>query len=109
MSGHKKHSSFLKRWRFKYRFVILNSESFEEYLSFNISKLNLFILSCVTITLLMLGTAFVIAFSPLKEYIPGYTSTEIRRQVVALNMLSDSLSNELANRETYLKNIKKYN
>ena len=106
MSGHKKHSSFLKRWRFKYRFVILNSESFEEYLSFNISKLNLFILSCVTITLLMLGTAFVIAFSPLKEYIPGYTSTEIRRQVVALNMLSDSLSNELANRETYLKNIK---
>ena len=106
MSDHKNHSSFLNRWRFKYRFVVLNSESFEEYLSFNISKLNLFILSCVTITLLMLGTAFVIAFSPLKEYIPGYTSTEIRRQVVALNMLSDSLSNELANRETYLKNIK---
>jgi len=106
MSGHKKYNSFLKRWRFKYRFVILNSESFKEYLSFNISKLNLFILSCVITTFLMLGTAVVIAFSPLKEYIPGYTSTEIRRQVVALNILSDSLSNELSNREAYLKNIK---
>lgn len=52
------------------------------------------------------GTALVIAFSPLREYIPGYTSTNIRRQMVSLNLLSDSLNNELANRERYLQNIK---
>ena len=106
MSGNKKNKSFLKKWRFRYRFVILNSESFEEYLSFNISKLNLFVLACVAITFLMVSTAVVIAYSPLKEYIPGYTTTEIRRQVVALNLLSDSLNNELSNQEIYLKNIK---
>jgi murein DD-endopeptidase MepM/ murein hydrolase activator NlpD len=52
------------------------------------------------------GTALVIAFSPLREYIPGYTSTNIRRQMVTLNQLSDSLNTELINRERYLQNIK---
>ena len=52
------------------------------------------------------GTALVIAFSPLKEYIPGYTSTDLRRQMVALNQLSDSLNTELIYRERYLQNIK---
>jgi len=52
------------------------------------------------------GTALVIAFSPLREYIPGYTSTDIRRQMVTLNQLSDSLNAELINRERYLQNIK---
>ena len=106
MSDNKKNKSFLKRWRFRDRFVILNSESFEEYLSFNISKLSLFVLLCVAIAFLMVSTVVVIAYSPLKEYIPGYTTTEIRRQVVALNLLSDSLNNELSNQEIYLENIK---
>jgi murein DD-endopeptidase MepM/ murein hydrolase activator NlpD len=106
MSKDKKKNSFWNRWRFKYRFVILNSENFEERLSFSISRLNVFLLSCVTITLLMGGTALVIAFSPLREYIPGYTSTNIRRQMVTLNQLSDSLNTELINRERYLQNIK---
>ena len=88
MSKDKKKNSFWNRWRFKYSFVILNSETFEERLSFNISRLNVFLLSCITITLLMGGTALVIAFSPLREYIPGYTSTNIRRQMVTLNQLS---------------------
>tara|TARA_B100001057_G_scaffold205243_1_gene205951 strand:- start:319 stop:1029 length:711 start_codon:yes stop_codon:yes gene_type:complete len=52
------------------------------------------------------GTALVIAFSPLREYIPGYTSTDIRRQMVTLNQLSDSLNTELIYRERYLQNIK---
>ena len=106
MSKDKKKNSFWSRWRFKYRFVILNSENFEERLSFNMSRLNVFLLSCIAITLLMGGTALVIAFSPLREYIPGYTSTDIRRQMVALNQLSDSLNTELINREHYLQNIK---
>jgi murein DD-endopeptidase MepM/ murein hydrolase activator NlpD len=106
MSKDKKKNSFWNRWRFKYRFVILNSENFEERLSFNISRLNVFLLSCITITLLMGGTALVIAFSPLREYIPGYTSTNIRRQMVTLNQLSDSLNTELINRGRYLQNIK---
>lgn len=106
MSENKQKQSFWKRWRFKYRFVILNSETFEERLVFNLSRLNIFLLACVSMTLLIAGTTFIIAFSSLREYIPGYTSTDIRRQMVSLNQLSDSLKTELDNRELYLRNIK---
>jgi len=106
MSNKKKKESFWNKWRFKYRLVVLNSETFEERLSFNMSKLNVFLFVCVSLTLLVGGTATIIAFSPLREYIPGYTSTNIRRQVVSLNVLSDSLKTELDSRERYLQNIK---
>ncbi|MGC6471059.1 MAG: M23 family metallopeptidase [Flavobacteriales bacterium] len=106
MSENKQKQSFWKRWRFKYRFVILNSETFEERLVFNLSRLNIFLLACVSMTLLIAGTTLIIAFSSLREYIPGYTSTDIRRQMVSLNQLSDSLKTELDNRGLYLRNIK---
>lgn len=106
MLNENKKQSFWKRWRFKYRFVVLNSETFEERLAFNISRLNVFLLTCVSLTLLIGGTILIIAFSPLREYIPGYTSTNIRRQMVTLNQLSDSLKIKLESRERYLQNIR---
>jgi len=106
MSSENKKQSFWKRWRFKYRFVILNSETFEERLSFTMSRLNVFLFVCVSLTILIGGTTLIIAFSPLREYIPGYTSTNIRRQMVSLNHLSDSLKTELNSRERYLRNIR---
>ena len=106
MSDGNKKQSFWKRWRFKYRFVVLNSETFEERLAFNMSRLNVFLLTCVFLTLLIGGTTLIIAFSPLREYIPGYTSTNIRRQMVNLNQLSDSLKIKLDSRERYLQNIR---
>ena len=106
MTKKKNNQSFLERWRFRYRFVILNSETFEERLSFNMSRLNVFLLTCASLCLLIGGTTLIIAFSPLREYIPGYTSTNIRRQMVALNQLSDSLSVAIKNQEFYLSNIR---
>jgi len=106
MLDENKKQSFWKRWRFKYRFVVLNSETFEERLAFNISRLNVFLLTCISLTLLIGSTILIIAFSPLREYIPGYTSTNIRRQMVALNQLSDSLKIKLESRERYLQNIR---
>jgi murein DD-endopeptidase MepM/ murein hydrolase activator NlpD len=106
MSDGNKKQSFWKKWRFKYRFVVLNSETFEERLAFNMSRLNVFLLTCVSLTLLIGGTTLIIAFSPLREYIPGYTSTNIRRQMVSLNQLSDSLKIKLDSRERYLQNIR---
>ena len=106
MSKNTNKQSFWKRWRFKYRLVIQNSDTFEERLVFRLSRLNVFIVICCLFTLLIGGTTLIIAYSPLKEFIPGYTSTDIRRNIIALNQLSDSLSFELESRERYLQNIR---
>ena len=52
------------------------------------------------------GTTLLISLTPLREYIPGYTSTNMRRQVVELNHLSDSLLTAIESNDRYLNNIR---
>jgi murein DD-endopeptidase MepM/ murein hydrolase activator NlpD len=98
--------SFWEKWRYKYRFVILNSDTFEERLVFKLSRLNVFVLGSFALLFLIGGTTLLIALTPLREYIPGYTSTNMRRQVVELNHQSDSLMLALEHKERYLLNIR---
>ena len=97
---------FWEKWRYKYRFVILNSDNFEERLSFKLSRLNVFVLSSFALVFLIGGTTLLISLTPLREYIPGYTSTNMRRQVVELNHLSDSLLAVIESKDRYLNNIR---
>ena len=97
---------FWEKWRYKYRFVILNSDNFEERLSFKLSRLNVFVLSSFALVFLIGGTTLLISLTPLREYIPGYTSTNMRRQVVELNHLSDSLLTAIESNDRYLNNIR---
>ena len=52
------------------------------------------------------GTILLVSLTPLREYIPGYTSTNMRRQVVELNHLSDSLLRVVESKDRYLNNIR---
>ena len=97
---------FWEKWRYKYRFVILNSDDFEERVSFKLSRLNLFVLSSFALVFLIGGTILLVSLTPLREYIPGYTSTNMRRQVVELNHLSDSLLRVVESKDRYLNNIR---
>ena len=63
----------------KYRLIILNEDSFEEKISFKLTRLNVFILGGLFSIILVIATIFLIAFTPLKEYIPGYSSIKLKR------------------------------
>lgn len=102
----KNERSFWQKWKAKYRLVILNSENFEERLSFKLSRIGVFLSVVFSIIILVGGTASVIALTPIREYIPGYTSSDIKRQVMTLEFLSDSLLIELEQNKRYLGNIK---
>jgi murein DD-endopeptidase MepM/ murein hydrolase activator NlpD len=104
--SNKEKRKFWQKWITKYRFVILNSENFEERLSFKVSRIAVFIFVVLSIAVLVGGTSALIAFTPVREYIPGYTSSDIRKKVVALNEVSDSLIIELEQNRRYLANIK---
>ena len=52
-------------------------------------------------------TTFLIAFTPLREYIPGYASTELRQNALQLAIKSDSLTTALNKNEVYLKSVVK--
>lgn len=91
----------------KYRLVILNEDTFEEKVSFSLNRLNVFIVVTITVILLIAGTTVLIAFTGLREYIPGYSSTELKQRAVLLAYKSDSLQNVVELNSQYLNSIKK--
>ncbi len=97
---------FIRKLRNKYRLVILNDDTFEEKLSFKLSRLNVFLLSGFLAILLVASTTLLIAFTPLREYIPGYSSTRLKRQAYELALVSDSIQQQLNHNKRYLFNIK---
>lgn len=105
MEKEKKPKTLYKRLRNKYRLVVLNDETFEEKVSLKLSRLNVFLVLTTAALLLIGSTILLIAFTPLREYIPGYASTELRRKAVDLTLRTDSIEQVLAANARYLRNI----
>lgn len=90
----------------KYRLVVLNEDTFEERFSLKLSRLNVFVLGGVFSILLIAATTVLIAFTPIKEYIPGYSSSKLKASAVKLTFEADSLKQKLAILENYTKALK---
>lgn len=97
--------SFFQKLKSKYRLVILNAETFEEKISFRLSRLNVFVVIVAAFVLLVIATTYIIAFTPLKEFIPGYGS-QSERTLRDLMLKSDSLEENLRQKDLYIYNIK---
>lgn len=90
----------------KYRLVVLNEDTFEEKVSFKLTRLNVFILGSVFSILLIVGTIYLIAFTPLKEYIPGYSSTKLKKEATQLIYKADSLEQVLEVNNLYIQKVR---
>jgi len=90
----------------KYRLVIINEETFEEKLTFKLTRLNVFIFGGLFSILLIVGTIFLIAFTSLREYIPGYSSTKLKKEATQLVYTVDSLKQVLQVNNIYIENVK---
>ena len=95
-------NSRLNRWLATYRFVILNEQSYEETFSYKLNRLNVFLFFSVSILLLIISTFLVISYTPLKEYIPGYDSSELRRKAIMNNYKLDSIQEKLMRNQRYI-------
>lgn len=91
----------------KYRMVVINEDTFEEKISFKITRLNVFVFGGLLSILLIGLTTVLIAFTPIKEYIPGYSSTKLKRQVTDLSFKIGSLEDSLAVNNVYISDIRK--
>lgn len=108
MSAEKKQQKkkIYKRLRNKFRLVIMNDETLEERASLTLSPLNVFVFTGTLIISLITITIYTIAFTPLREYIPGYTDVSVRRSALESYRKTDSLQRQLASQELFLQNMK---
>nr|WP_294934577.1 peptidase [uncultured Flavobacterium sp.] len=91
----------------KNRLVILNEDTFEEIFSLKLTLMNVFVVATVGALLIIFVTTYIIAFTPLREYIPGYASTDLKQQAVELTIKSDSLEKAMKLNNQYVESIKK--
>ena len=103
----KRSKKIKKKLLHKYRLVVLNEDTFEERFSFKLNRLNVFVFSTVFAVLLIAMTTVLIAFTPLREYIPGYSSTALKKRATDLRFKTDSLQQVLAVNEQYINSIRK--
>ena len=95
-----------KKLLHKYRLVVLNEDTFEERFAMKLTRLNVFVFGSLFALLLIGFTTIFIAFTPIREYIPGYTSPTLQKQAIALERKTDSLLSVTKMNERYMKSIK---
>lgn len=97
----------LKKLNQKYDFLMSHDESGRPMLKFRLNLLNLILVIIGMALLLIIITTYIIAFTPLREYIPGYTDSNLNREVYELNLRADSLVTELQKKDVYFQNLQK--
>ncbi|CAM4084327.1 M23 family metallopeptidase [Gillisia limnaea] len=107
MGNKKDKKKFATKLLHKYRLVILNEDTFEERLSFKLTRLNVFVVLTLSAIILIAGTTFLIAFTGLREYIPGYSSAKLKRQATELAYKTDSLQRVLMLNNQYYESVKR--
>lgn len=99
--------STLKRLRNRYRLVVMNDDTYEEVVTFKLSRLSVYIgLSTIFVVLVGLTVALIV-FTPLKYYIPGYDDLKVGREYRQMKYRVDSLETQVNYQSKYIDNIKK--
>ena len=89
----------------KYRMVLLNEDTFEEVGNMRLTRLNLIALVGIVLILLVTITYILIAFTNIRELIPGYPDAAMRQEIRTNAMKIDSLEYEQTVRDQYFENL----
>jgi hypothetical protein len=97
----------LQRLRNRYRLVVMNDDTYEEVVTFRLSRMSVYIMLSTIFVLLVGLTVALIVFTPLKYYIPGYGNVKVDREYRQLKYVTDSLEKQVSYQEQFINGIKK--
>ena len=94
-----------RNWRDKYRFSVVNDTTFQEIWRIKLTQYNAFLLITALVLFIIGATASLLAFTNLREMIPGYPDITMRRNILMSAIRLDSLEKELERRDRYFANL----
>lgn len=97
--------STLKRLRNRYRLVLINEDSFQEIIAFKLTRWSVYVVFSAIFIILVGLTITLVAFSPLKYYIPGYGDTGNAKDYEQLQFRADSIEQALIVKQKYYDGI----
>ncbi len=98
--------SFADRLRDKFRLIIFNDRTLEEVWYLRLSRLNIMVLTTSLFILIVVGVFALVAYTGIRQLIPGYPDGNLRRTIHMNAVRLDSLENEIRMRDQYFHNIK---
>ena len=99
--------SALERLRNRYRLVVMNDDTYEEVVTFKLSRFSVYVALSSIFVLLVGLTVALIVFTPVKYYIPGYGSAKVDREYRQMKYVTDSLEREIARQSQYVNSLHK--
>ena len=97
----------LKRLRNRYRLVVMNDDTYEEVVTFKLSRFSVYVMLSSIFVILVGLTVALIVFTPLKQYLPGYGSQSARKELQLLKYRTDSLELSVRQKDVYMDELKK--
>ena len=97
----------LRRLRNRYRLVVMNDDTYEEVVTFKLSRFSVYMMLSTIFVLLVGLTVALIVFTPVKYYIPGYGSAKLNREYRQLKYITDSLDRQLSYQTQYINSLRK--
>jgi murein DD-endopeptidase MepM/ murein hydrolase activator NlpD len=97
----------IHKMKHKFRLVVMNDDTFEEKLSMVLSPLNVFAWGGIFLLVFASLLTILIAFTPLREFIPGYADVNTRKMATYTAIQVDSMEEVLAKNNLYLENVKR--
>lgn len=97
---------FIQKIRDKYRLIIYNDTTYQSMVTIKLTPLKVFTFVSLFSAFMVFLVIFLVASTPLKEYIPGYPKAEYREMLLRNTLLVDSLKQELAVRDQFFQEIR---
>jgi len=99
-------NSTLKRLQNRYRLVVMNDDTYEEVVTFKLSRMSVYVTLSTFFVLLTSLTVALIVFTPLRMYIPGYGDINTTKELRELKIKTDSLEQAVHYKQQYLDNLR---
>jgi hypothetical protein len=107
MSEKSEKRPFWEKFRHKYRLSIYRDETFEEVLNLKLTRLNVMAIMGLGVFLFLVAVISIIAYTPVRELIPGYPNEQTVRNIYLNNFRLDSLEMEIVKRDAYFENMRR--
>lgn len=103
----KKLKNIRQKLLYKYRVIIMNEETFEEKTSLRLNRFNILVYGAIFAIFMIVLTSVIIIYTPLKQYILGFSEAELKEKIVELTFKSENLEKKIQANELYFSSIQK--
>ena len=103
----KKKTSRIDKLLESFQLVVVNSKTLEKRTIFSASRIKIILVSLFGFAVILSAVFLIIYFTPLKEYLRGYTSTELRASSLNNAIKLDSLEVLYLIQNNYISSLKK--